>query len=129
MAVKIQKAKKKKVAPKPATFSTTAAGHVASEELKTAVGVVTTDGGDGQISTETEEVGVVHGKGPFANVGVTAMHKFGEYNKSSIQVSLHVPCVVDEKEINDTFDYCYAWVEQKMTEKLDLIGQGTAAVE
>lgn len=89
-----------------------------SDEIQVAVGEVVKKYKDGSEDKKSEEVGVVYGPGPFANVGVRAKRtiNLGDYNSVQIEVSLHCPSTISEKEINETFGFVSGWVDDRMQE-------------
>ena len=106
MAVNITKAKKKAEGKMPG-------GNL----LETAVGMVTVSHKDGSKEESSEEL-MVTGPGPFANIGVRAKVtiNLGNYENVQIEVSIFLPSVAKESEINDTFTYATGWIDEKMQE-------------
>jgi hypothetical protein len=114
MTVNIKKKSGSKV--HSATLGPTQSG-VASE-IQVAVGAVLTKSKDGAEEKSSEEVAVVHGPGPFANVGVRAKRtiNLGNFENVQFEVSLFCPAVHDVDEIDQTFAYVSGWVDGKMQE-------------
>ncbi len=93
-------------------------GQGPSEEIQEAVATVVKHHKDGSMEETSEVVGAVHGKGPFANVGMVLARTFnlGNFENVKVSVSLHVPCPVDEQEIDDTYTFVSGWLDGKMNE-------------
>lgn len=125
MAMNLKKAK-----PKTATKAKieVPADDGKTSEIKSAIAEVVTQHKDGAKTVEQEEIAVASGAGPMANVGVRASRTFnmGDYNSVKIEVSLNVPCPVDENEIEQTYVFAAGWVDQKMNEKGDEIEKALA---
>jgi hypothetical protein len=53
----------------------------------------------------------------YANVGVTASRtiNLGEYNNVKLGVSIHFPCAPTPDAIEETYQFCFNWVDSKMT--------------
>lgn len=52
----------------------------------------------------------------FANVGVTAARtiNLGEYNSVKLGVSIFHPCAPTPEAIEQTYEFCVGWVDEKM---------------
>jgi hypothetical protein len=109
MALNIKKAKKQELQmPEGAS-------------LETAVGMVNIMNKDGSVEESSENILMVQGPGPFANVGVRAKTtiNLGNYENIQIEVSLHVPSATHPEKILDAFKYCSAWIDLRMQELCD----------
>lgn len=106
MALTYSKAQKKQEAKLPS-------GNL----LETAIGVVTVAHADGSKEETTEEM-MVHGKGPFANIGVRAKVtiNLGNYENVQVEVSLFVPSVATPDAILESFNYASNWIDARMNE-------------
>jgi hypothetical protein len=71
------------------------------------------------ILEEFEEVAEVkHGAGPMANIGygLDRTINLGNYESLKIHVTIHVPSIVSEEEIEGNYEFCKGWTEMKMAE-------------
>lgn len=100
-----------------ATFSSV------GEEIKTAVSSVVVKDKNGTQTVVNDEEAVVHGHGPFANVGVRLSRtiNIGDYNSVKVEVSLNMPSVMVEPEIDEAFSFASGWVDQKMDELMQSV--------
>jgi hypothetical protein len=75
---------------------------------------------DGVLTWETYETQaeIKHGAAPMANVGygLDRTINLGNYESLKIHVTIHVPSLVDEDEIEGNYAFCKGWTEQKMDE-------------
>jgi hypothetical protein len=68
---------------------------------------------------EQEEVAEVkHSKQPMANIGygLDRTINLGNYESLKIHVTIHVPSIVSEDEIEQNYEFCKKWTELKMEE-------------
>jgi hypothetical protein len=93
------------------------------QEVKEVVAKVIVESKDGAETTTPEAVGTVHGPGPFANVGIVATRTFnlGNFESVKVSISLHVPCLVTEEEIEGTYAFCSGWVDAKMADIIESV--------
>jgi len=95
-------------------------------EGKNAEAKVSIENPHGGIKEEVEEVIPMQkldkDKG-ISNVGVSFGYtkNMGNYESMKIQVSLHVPCYVEE--IDTIFDFAKEWVDEKMTSILEDVSE------
>jgi hypothetical protein len=52
----------------------------------------------------------------YANVGIQAQRtiNLGEYNSVKLGVSIHHPCEPNPEAIEETYQFCMGWVDEKM---------------
>lgn len=107
MAMTIQKK------PKP---SPEQAAPVEPIEVKQTVATITKQHKDGSSEEEKEVLAEQQFSGPTANIGVSMglTKNLGEYNNIKFQVSIHMPCQPDAQDIEDTYEQCKAWVDDKV---------------
>ena len=83
-------------------------------------GHVVVIGKDGELIFEEfpEVAEVKHGAGPMANIGygLDRTINLGNYESLKIHVTIHVPSIVSEEEIEGNYEFCKGWTEMKMAE-------------
>ena len=87
--------------------------------------VSTTDKKSGEIISEQHAEFVedeVISSNPLANVGMSIKKttNLGNFESVSVEVSLRVPCEVDE--VDDAFEQVESWIEEKLTTSLTNLG-------
>lgn len=89
---------------------------VKKKELKQAVATVETKHKDGSTESTQEVLGEQVFDSPPANVGLSigVTRNLGNYESVKFTVSLYMPCIPEESEINQTFDEVKAWVDTKI---------------
>jgi len=86
--------------------------------VSTVAGNVTiTDSHGGETKSQVK-LGKVVEAPVMANVGVRCSRtvNLGDYNSVKIEVSLYIPCPVDEAVIDANYDFVMGWVNGKMEE-------------
>ena len=67
---------------------------------------------------QVEVAEIKHGKQPMANIGygLDRTINLGNYESLKIHVTIHVPSLVNEEEIEQNYEFCKGWTEMKMAE-------------
>ena len=67
---------------------------------------------------QVEVAEVKHSKQPMANIGygLDRTINLGNYESLKIHVTIHVPSIVSESEIEENYAFCKKWTELKMDE-------------
>lgn len=85
-------------------------------EAKQTVATITKEYKDGSIDETKEVLSEDMFDGPTANIGVTVgmTKNLGDYNNIKFQVSIHMPCRPDAEDIEETYNNCREWVDEKV---------------
>ena len=91
-------------------------------EVKQGKGVVSTSNPDGTTEEETVIVTEDQYTTPTANVGVSGgfTRNLGNYNSMKVQVTLNLPCYIDE--IDTIADFASDWVNNRLNTIQDSLG-------